>query len=170
MYGPILAKSAKKEQFSVAFLHAVATYADLIVGNLAVDNDSIDCIIHAKGKIGETSSPFLGVQLKCTSQNIHYGREIRYPIPVNNYDDLRDVASHIPRILIVLALPHHPAPWLHQNSNGLTLMRCAYWKCLTGLPALTNTDNVTIRIPTKKRLTPRSLRAIMGRIGRKEPL
>ena len=61
----------QKEQFSDAFIRAVAAAAGYAVSKPSVDDDSIDWQIAATGGKGTTRSPRLELQLKCrTNLNV----------------------------------------------------------------------------------------------------
>ncbi len=60
----------RKQQFSIAYVRAIVSVAGFVVYEYAVDDDSIDIGIAAKGLMGTVRSPKLDIQLKCTSRSI----------------------------------------------------------------------------------------------------
>ena len=54
----------KKEQFNIAYLHAMAAQAGLNPSQLMVDDDSIDIQLSGKGFTGMLRNPMVQLQLK----------------------------------------------------------------------------------------------------------
>ncbi len=160
----------QQEQFSHAWLHAVAAVAGLrYTPGPQPDDDSVDAVLTARGLVGKLRSPSLHVQLKCEM------RERRdpikgYSVKIKNYDDLRYTDFHVPRILVVVVVPKNLTWWVRQKTEYLALRRCGYWASLHGLP-VTAQDSVTVPIDrAKQAVTPESLRGIIDRIGNRQPL
>ncbi|MGE0598665.1 MAG: DUF4365 domain-containing protein [Dehalococcoidia bacterium] len=57
----------RKEQFSHAYLRAVASAAGLAVMRNEVDRNSVDVYVHAVDASFGVKQPLIGVQLKCSS-------------------------------------------------------------------------------------------------------
>ncbi len=85
------------------------------------------------------------MQLKCTSQEVLRGGEVRFPLKRKNYDDLRAMELLVPRILVVVLVPEQPADWIGQDEARLELRRCGYWSSLFGAAATDNETTVTVR-------------------------
>ena len=152
----------RQEQFSQAVVHAVASCAGCAVGNWAVDDDSIDVTLRSKLY---PSKPKLDIQLKCTWQDIeHNEHELRFPLQINNYEDLRSIDIVVPRILVIMRTPAHIGTWIDQTENEMALRRCAYWVSLRGEPATTNLTTQTVTIPRCNIFTPAALEAMMAQI------
>lgn len=157
--------SQQKEQFSNAYLQAVVSVAGYTLYKPAVDDDSVDWGIAAKGGIGKIRSPRLELQLKSTSREVLGAQEIRYPLKLKNYEDLRCDEFAIPRILVVLLLPDSPANWIQQSEEALCLRYCSYWVSLRGLPETANTTAVTVAFSRTSLFTPMALQSIMELIS-----
>lgn len=155
----------QKEQFSNAYLQAVVTVAGYCLYKPAVDDDSVDWGIAASGTIGRVRSPRLELQLKSTSRDILSDSELRYPLKLKNYDDLRPDEFAIPRILVVVLLSENLADWLQQSEEELCLRYGGYWGSLRGMPETQNTATVTIPLPRTNQFTPQALQSIMQLIG-----
>lgn len=141
----------QKEAFSKTYARAIASVAGFVCIEQEYDRDSIDISFKS------TINPFVIIeaQLKSTSRvDAVVSNEIRFPLPVKNYNDLRGDAI-LPRILVILILPdkmenqenEQPEQWIHQTQEQLALMKCAYWINLKDMPATTNQATVTITIP-----------------------
>jgi hypothetical protein len=155
----------QKEEFSLAYVRAVATVAGYHTSRLDYDEDSVDLSIASVGSRGTSRSPKLDIQAKCTSQNIVSDETINFPLPIKNYDDLRaDVL--VPRILIVVTVPVDVCNWISQSEEQLVLKYCGYWKSLSGLPATNNTTTVSFNLPRSQVFSPVALKDIMETVDR----
>ncbi len=162
--------SQRKEQFSIAYVRAVASVAGFSVSTPGVDDDSVDLTLAARVVEGVPSRPKIDVQLKCTSEDVLREREVVYPLKRKNYDELRLTGLVVPRLLVVVHIPEAEAEWLRQTEEELALRRCGYWTTLLGQPETTNTSKVTVRLPRANVFDVLGLRGLMGRAARKEPL
>jgi len=88
------------------------------------------------------------IQAKATSRNVigRDGRQLRSPLPIRDYDSLRNFTR--PIILILVLLPDDETQWLTQTDAELCLRYCAYWLSLEGRPEVGNSSSVTVHIPT----------------------
>jgi len=82
--------NAKKEQFSQAYVQAVAAVAGYSWAKPCPDDDSIDLTLAAKGGGGTIRSPKLDVQVKCHAAEVLAEPSFSYALKIKNYDDLRD--------------------------------------------------------------------------------
>lgn len=155
--------SQRKEQFSAAFLQAVASIAGYTPAQPQVDDDSIDWMIAARGAV-LTRRPRLEVQMKCSSRNLLSDEKLPFPLSIKNYNDLRDANVLVPRILIVMTVPTDIKDWAIHSESEMVIRHCGYWASLRGMSATNNTDNVTIDLPRKQMFTPDALHDIMSRI------
>lgn len=153
----------QKELFNVAYVHAMAAQAGLNHGSLTVDDDSLDLIIAGKGfgKAGGIRNPQLHLQLKCTSQNLISGEQIKFPLSMKNYNDLRATNVVAPSYLVVMIVPEDVNAWTSHDNNNMILNHCCYWVSLKGLPASSNKDKVLVNVPLSQRLTPNALHQLM---------
>ena len=156
--------SQQKEQFSNAYVRAVAAVAGYSVYKPEVDDDSIDLGIAAKGGAGPVRAPRLELQLKCTSRDVLDDSFVRYPLKLKNYNDLRDVNTLVPRILVVVVVPEDIQQWLRHSERELCMRHCGYWLSLRGMPVTPNRANVTLELPRKNQFTANALNTIIERI------
>lgn len=155
--------SAHKEQFSLAYVRAVAAASGHAVYTPSVDNDSVDIGI-ASRRAGHTCSPRLELQVKCTAGPPAV-RHIGFELKKKNYDDLRHTNLLVPRILVVVVVPENVHDWVEYNEEGLVLRRCGYWVSLLGHPAAISTTSVTIRIPRLQLFHPPTLHDLINMIA-----
>jgi hypothetical protein len=158
----------QKEQFSHAYVKAVAAVAGFAWYKPSVDDDSVDLGLAQRGGGGTIRSPRLELQLKCAARTTPTEEEFGFSIKLKNYDDLRDPNVLVPRLLVVILVPDDLADWLAHTETELALRRCGYWSNLRGLPPTTNATGQTVPMSRQRRFTIESLRAIMERIGNGE--
>ena len=158
----------RKEQFSIAYVRAVASVAGFTVYQPEVDNDSVDLGLAAKGIMGTVRSPKLDMQIKCTSREILGVDSLTFPLPIKNYNDLRHDDLLVPRILVVVLVPDGVDDWLAHSEEQLIFRHCAYWMSLRGMEETDNVANVTVYLPRNNQFNVVAVRDIMGRVGRRE--
>ena len=98
----------QKEQFSLAYLHVVATAAGFKLSDPRVDDESVDVMVGQSGGAGTVRSPRLEVQLKCTERDVLREDGVHFQLKRKNYDDLRDPDVMVPRILVVMLVSERP--------------------------------------------------------------
>ncbi len=156
----------QKNLYSQAWLLALASAAGVAqVGTPAIDDDSVDMTLKRTGGAGPCRSPHVGVQLKCTAATQRADDVFRFPLSIKNYDDLRDVESHIPKVLVVLYVPGAADAWITTHPTHSEIRKCAYWLGLAGAPAVANEHSVTVSIPSNQQLDVAALRAIFDRVA-----
>lgn len=155
--------SNQKELFNVAYVHAMAAQAGLNHGSLTVDDDSLDLIIAGKGfgKGSGIRNPQLHLQLKCTSQHLISGDQIKFPLSLKNYNDLRATNVVAPSYLVVMIVPEDVNAWTSHNDNNMILNHCCYWVSLRGMPESTSKSKIVVNVPLSQRLTPEALHQLM---------
>ena len=151
----------KKEQFSVAYVNAIAAQAGLSNAKPSVDDDSIDLSLKGRGFCGKIRSPQLDLQLKCTSRDLVKDGFIRFPLPIKNYNDLRGEDILIPRYLAVLLVPELDSEWAELRDEELVLRNTCHWVSIRNLPEKNNLSTVTVEIPLAQRLTKDTLLMLM---------
>ena len=152
----------RKEQFSKAYIEAIAAQIGLNPSKPAVDDDSIDICLEGKGFTGgKIRNPRIDIQLKCTSQNIINGNSIKFPLKLKNYNDLRGENVAAPRYLMLLVVPDKTEKWTHFTNNALILFNNCYWTSIRHKPEVNNTTNVTIEFSIEQKVTTESLMELM---------
>jgi hypothetical protein len=154
----------RQEQFSLAYVRAVASVAGFATSKPDVDDDSVDLSISARGAFQTVRAPHLDTQVKGPFNFNSTDQTVSYVIKAKNYNDLRDETLMVPRILVVVCLPETLSDWLAHEEAGLTMRRCGYWVSLRGNPPI-NTERVTVHLPRAQQFTVDNLTGIMNRIG-----
>lgn len=162
-----ISNSLAKEQFSLAFIRAIATVAGFAASKPEVDDDSIDLVVAGRGVYGSLKSPRLELQVKCTGSPTLDSTDLIFGgLSMKNYDDLRG-QTLVPRLLVVATVPDHvPENWIRHTAVELALLSTARWVSLHGRPEILGQDSTTIRLPLEQHLNVESLRILMETGGR----
>jgi len=164
----------QKEFFSYAYVRAVAAVAGFSVEEVGrvMDNAGIDLTITSPREAEVVLFPQCGAQVKCSWVINKTQNSIKYPLPVKNYNVLRNEKAlpTAPVILIVVLVPREVKDWINISEEKIIMQKCGYWASLKGMPPTENEKNVTVELPRVNLLTPDSLTQIMEKIGREEEL
>lgn len=163
--------SQRKEQISVAYIHALASAAGFKIYDMEVDDESVDLGLASSGVHGTTRSPRLEMQLKCTESDVSIVKSggvdaFSFQIKLKNYDDLRQTDYLVPKIVALLMVPRSTDEWVTCDKEKSILRRAAYWTSLRGEPAFTGKgEKVTVHFPCSQMLSPAALTDLMNRVG-----
>jgi hypothetical protein len=162
----------RQEQFSNAYVSAVAAVAGFATYIPQPDIDSIDLGIADKGSRGIIRSPNLHLQIKAPYRhNVINTHTMSYSLKKKNYDDLRHIDFHIPRILIVVILADDINDWLYQSDQELIMRHCAYWTSLRGKPELPfDKETKSVSLSKEQFFNVEGLQNIMDKISNGENL
>lgn len=140
-------KTAKKEQFSVAFMKALAAPLGFNPDEYDVDDDSVDIFFKAKGFVGKKiRNPQLHFQLKCTHKHFDKSGTLHFQLPIKNYNDLIGEDVVAPTYLIIVNVPENETEWISCNMEDLVLKYSAYWVSLRNHQPIIGQDSITIAI------------------------
>jgi hypothetical protein len=155
MPSPLLTDNDRKEQLSLAYLHALAAVGGYTVSIPNLDRDSSDICI-SSGSSRRSSVEF---QLKATSSPDCSADGLRFQLKAKNYNDLAR-RRQVPLLLAVMVLPELSADWLTLNPDKMVLRKCVYWMSLIGEPETDQGSKVVI-VPIVNLLTVDSLRDLI---------
>lgn len=143
--------NARKDHFSRAVVRVIAATAGVGTTVPELDQDSED-IQFAAPDAGTHPGAKLSAQLKCSEAIDSSGTEFPFELPVKNYNDLRwpPESLYVPRILIVVHVPHDAGEWMACDPEQIVLRRCAYWLSLAGSAETSNASSVTVKVPTEQ--------------------
>ncbi len=158
--------NTQKEEFSYAYIHAVASTAgySFQIASRPLDLGGIDVTITGTSADEAQYSPQLDVQVKSTSRDVVSDEFIRYPLKLKNYNELRKEKTIAPRILVIVLIPDNIDEWVHQSEAELCMRHCGYWMSLRGQPETQNTESVTVNLPRQQLFTVNVLKNLMQRI------
>jgi hypothetical protein len=164
-------ENERKQQLSVAYLHAVASAAGFACQTPGVDDDSVDRTVVARGWVHEQAllrSPKIDVQLKSmTRAPLAVGEgSFTYRLRKKNYDDLRH-RTMVPRLLVVLLLPRDRSQWIEQNDERLLSRYAAHYVSLAGMPEASQRGKVPVVLSRKNLLSVENLHRLMVRASQR---
>ncbi len=155
----------QKEQFSKAYVSAVAAQAGCNMARPDIDDDSIDVLLMAKDLRGcVRTRAQIDIQLKCTASCSLDKHDISFALPLKNFNDLR-VDVIVPRLLVVVCVPQDCDDWTVQSEHELILRHCAYWYSLFDVAETDNTSTVTVHIPKKNIFSVEFLKTAMHKVA-----
>ena len=155
----------QKQQFSLAYIRAVAATAAYKVAIPESDTDSVDGALMSD--IGRR--PRIEFQAKSTAGDILGNEGLRYELPTKNYDELRaDVLT--PRILVVVLMPDEKQNWISQTQDEMCMRYCGYWLSLRGERPRPNMSSVTVHIPKTNIFNTVELTGLMQKAERGDAL
>jgi len=150
----------QKEQFSIAYVRAVAAAAGVNIYKPEVDDDSVDIGFCTRIVRERMQRPKLEAQLKCTAGAAGDETAFRFPLKVKNYNDLRG-DDLVPRVLILVIVPPDVIGWLTQTAEQMVLRKSAFWVQLTGQPETANNTTVTVSVPKNQLFDVPALRRLL---------
>jgi hypothetical protein len=162
-----MARQTPQEIYSRGYVSAVAGAAGCAVAVPYPETDSVDLILKHEHEPGPYRFPMLEVQVKSIStlELEEDDESFSYDLKKKNYDDLRGIYHHAPRLLFVVLVPRNSSDWTFHSEEELLLRRCGYWVSLRNAPESNNTATVAVTCHRKDSLSPASLRDIMIRIA-----
>lgn len=168
-------KSLRMEDMSEAFLRALCAANGYSISITNHDNDGLDISVKCKDKVADDSlilSPTIDIQLKSSYSRItsHVDGSITYSLEVKNYKWLIQTNRMTPLILVVFHMPDEEDQWIEQTIDWLKIKKCAYWISLKGQKDTDNIESISIKIPADHILTKDSLRDIMIKVSKEQPL
>jgi hypothetical protein len=157
-----LYKTSKQEEFSIAYIRAIAAPLGFNPGKYDIDNDSIDITFSAKySNDSLIRSPELHLQLKCTEKEFSKDNFLHYQLSLKNYTELRGANISQPRYLVIVCIPKNENDWVNVRESDLILRYSAYWFSLRYAPDTNNSSSVTIKIPKNQKLNKESFKMLM---------
>lgn len=154
----------QKQQFSFAYIRAVASTAGFVVTKPDVDDDSVDLIIGKRGGSGTIRSPRLDIQVKASSQELIRNGSIHFPLKQKNYHELIGDNYCVSRLLVIVLVPENISDWITQSEKQLALRKCGYWVSLRGMAENDNETATTVQIPCTQIFSVEELNKIMSTI------
>lgn len=139
------AESSQKEQFSRAYVLAVATQANVTIGTWNVDKDGVDVTLRRGARM-------VDLQLKCTRSARNVQGNFVFDLDVPTYDKLVHPDRSVPAFLTLMIVPPDVELWLHHRPEDL-LMRChGYWAAMPVGAQVSAGTKTAIHLPRQNRL------------------
>lgn len=161
--------SDQKEEFSYAYVHAVAACAGCAVDRPKKEGqDKLDVLVRSERSLGPIHQPRIELQLKCSERiTVKRGR-FAFEIDADLYQELRKLERNLPLFLVIMHVPSSIPDWMEYRKNHAHIRHCAYLVNLRGAPATTNTRSVTIHVRAKDLFNAESLTNLMVRAAHGE--
>lgn len=162
-----LPTSAMQEQFSVAFVHMVASAAGCSLRRHDTDYDGVDLTIHYSADYDYYSEAQFDLQLKCTTQQSLLRKEhLAWNLSADRFERLTKSKRMNPRYLGVLLVPDDPTLWLEQDEGQLLTRSSMYWEKAVNLGSLaTGAASKSVHLPRGNLFDVSGLLGIMRSIG-----
>jgi hypothetical protein len=162
----LLPLATQQEQFSYAYIGAIAAAAGYATYSAGPDFDCVDLEIKQRGTAAICPKRHvLNVQAKCTYAHVPDGNCLNYPLDVRAYNIMRNDATLDPHILVVVHVPDDATRWITHDTEYMLMHHRAYWYNLRGMGDTNNSTTVTIAIPTSNCFTVEWLRTAMNKIA-----
>ncbi|MFD1547140.1 DUF4365 domain-containing protein [Nonomuraea guangzhouensis] len=144
------ATSWQKEQFSRAYVLAVATRGGYTLADWNVDKDGVDVTLRWKGLM-------VDFQLKCTQSPRAAKGDYVFDLDLATYNKLRDPERSAPGYLALAVVPKTLDKWLLHEPERLLMSCHTYWAKLQDEPPPTASKTTAIHLPRCQTLTINSL-------------
>ena len=153
-----------KQQFSLAFAHAMVAAARCTISDLRSDVERIDFTVRQAAEHTKYSSAQVDVQMKCTERDVLRQDGVHWSLTKDHYDALRDPKTINRKILVVLLVPAELDQWIHHSEERLLLRKSAYWLNLENFPEIAK-DSKTVILPKHQVFDVNHLLDMLSRIG-----
>lgn len=159
--------SAMKEQFSLGYVHMVASAAGFSIKSHGTDYDGVDVTIFSSAEYETFYCPQFELQVKCTSQrNVVRQDSIAWSLDAGPFRKLTNKKRFIPAYLGVLVVPGDPETWLEQDQEKLLTRSRMYWQAASLLGEIDgDADTKTVHLPLGNLFDVPHLRSIMETMG-----
>jgi hypothetical protein len=168
----VLTRQHRQEALSRAYIQAVAALAGMSVTWKATDY-GVDLSLNQikqRGRRFVEAGVQLDVQLKSTTVASVVETHVRHDLEVKSYEDLRDVAVRVPRILVLVVLPEEEMDWLSVTEAKLIVRHAGYWISLTGYPPSIGTKTIRVALPRSNLFSVEALQNLVARTSKGERL
>ncbi len=161
---PFSAQSHRQDQFSIAYVSAVAAAAGCAISIPHPDNDKVDVTLSSRVNGAVFSKPKIDLQVKCQASGPSSGSTLSYSIDDDTYNALRDPGLVVPRILVVVLVPRDFQTWLDHTDTEMSVRHSGYWISLKGSPPIA-TNSTTVHLPTQNKFDAFQLQAMMRQVA-----
>lgn len=138
-----------KEQFQVGLIHAIASAAGCTTKSDSIDAGDDITISHQITGLRDKCS--INFQLKCTESVINKSGKLVVEMPLQRYDQMREVGKIEAHILIAQQVKPDRDEWVCVSGENSEFRAKNFWLNLTGYPAFTGkSDKVKVSVPTSQ--------------------
>ncbi|WP_246267973.1 DUF4365 domain-containing protein [Acrocarpospora macrocephala] len=154
-----------KEQFSLSFVHMIASAAGCSIKSHATDYDGVDITISSSAEYATYYCPEFELQLKATAQrDLLKDDHLSWTMKAIPFKKLTNPKRFAPAYLGVLLLPE--GGWLEQDEERLVTGSRMYWQSAADLGSIGDDEaSKTVRLPRSNLFDIPQLQGIMKTIG-----
>jgi Domain of unknown function (DUF4365) len=162
-----LPSNAKKEQFSLAYIHMVAAAAGCSIKSHGTDYDGVDITIASSAEYEGYYCPQFELQVKCTSREGLLKRDhMTWTLEEVPFRRLTHPKRFIPAYLGILLVPEDPEKWLDQDEDRLLCESRMYWQSALDLGSIKGGKaSKTVHLPRSNLFDVPQLLGIMKTLG-----
>jgi hypothetical protein len=144
-----LPMNAKKEHFSLSFVHMIVYAAGFSVKTHETDYDGVDITIASSAGYSVYYCPEFELQLKCTSRrDLLTDEYLKWQMEGKPFRKLTNPKRYNRAYLGVLLVPDDAEPWVEQDETRLLTNSRMYWQGATDLGTIDDSgpscDQVTV--------------------------
>lgn len=144
-----LPEHACKENFSFAYLQALASLAGIAVETR--DNDYFGVDLELVDGAIRIDAQMKGMKERDPTSTISYD------LPVHSYNYLADSDRTVPGYLFIVEMPDEWHEWACQTQSELILRKCGYYTKISGKDWSDNGTTQVVHVDRSNRLTPEFL-------------
>ncbi|GLY79739.1 DUF4365 domain-containing protein [Actinoallomurus iriomotensis] len=124
-----LPTTAMQEQFSVAFVHMIASAAGCSLKRHDTDYDGVDLTIRSSAEYEVYTGAEFDIQLKCTTQQELLRKDhLVWTMKAKPFKHLINPKRYNPAYLGVLLVPSDPQAWIEQDEGYLITRSRMFWQ------------------------------------------
>jgi hypothetical protein len=165
--GRTLPLNEMKQQFSLAYVHMIASAAGCSIKLHRTDYDGVDVSIVSSAEYETHYGPEIELQVKCTARTeLLTSATMQWRMDAKPFRLLTHPKAYLPRFLGILLVPRDPALWLDQDESRLLTSSCMYWERASKLGSIAeHQETRLVHLPRCNILNVEQLQGIMKMIG-----
>lgn len=152
-------------KFGEDYVRVLASAAGLIIAQADVDVDGVDFTFRYAGRVGNTASPGIDVQVKSWSRPIGDGSVWRFAgLDERQFSKLAGPDFAIPRFLFLVIVPPEADRYADVVTEGMVLRYQGYYLSLRDedpIPSPSASRHRTVHVPKVNVLTPRVIGSLV---------
>lgn len=152
-------------KFGEDYVRALASAAGLLVCCYDLDVDGIDLGLRIPGRVGNSMSPGIDVQVKSWSRSRASAGEWHFDgLNEAQFNKLAGPDFTYPRFLFVVCVPTNPHEYATIQTDGMLLRQLGYYRSLANEVPISQPNRARrrpVRVPLSNVLTARTLRGLI---------
>lgn len=149
------AESWQKEEFSRAYVLAVATRAGFTIASWNVDKDGVDVTLRRQAIM-------IDLQLKCSQSVREVNDAYVLDLDIPTYDKLRAVDRSAPGYLALIKVPADVDLWVRHDPDRLLLHCAGFYERIQDRPPARGQTTTAIHLPRRQVLDASGLKEMLA--------